>query len=176
MCTINIKEAIMQRHSVRTFLSKKITRTQINELIELGILAPSGSNIQSWRFIVVDDAMLINSIISISPGINGMPPCIIVLCSDKELAYRKGGIMGRDEMSVIDVSLAAENIMLAAVGMGLGSCLIKSFSDKLVAMLLNLPPNIYPEMMITLGYSANECKRPIRKSIDEVLSYNKWGA
>ena len=83
--------------------------------------------------------------------------------------------MGRDELSVMDISMAAENFMLAADGMGLGTCAIKSFSDVLVARYLKLPETVYPELIVSLGYPAREVTGPKRRPVGEITYYNCWG-
>ena len=39
-----------------------------------------------------------------SPGILGIPSALIVVCQDKELAYKKGGELGRDILSIMDAA------------------------------------------------------------------------
>lgn len=170
-----VEECIRSRRSVRAFLPKKPPVEQVEELLRLAVMAPSGSNIQPWRFVVVSDDAVIRTLKAVSPGINGDPAYLIVFCSDKELAFEKGGLMGWDVLSVMDVSMAAENFMLAADGMGLGTCAIKSFPDILVARYLKLPETIYPELIVSLGYPAREFTGPKRTPIEEITYYNSWG-
>lgn len=170
-----VEECIRSRRSIRAFLPEKPPLEQVEELLRLAVMAPSGSNIQSWRFVVVTDDAIIRTLKAVSPGINGDPAYLIVFCSDKELAFEKGGPMGWGELSVMDVSMAAENFMLAANGMGLGTCAIKSFPDILIANYLKLPETIYPELIVSLGYPAQEVTGPKRIPIEEITYYNCWG-
>ena len=170
-----IEECIRSRRSIRAFRPEKPPIEQVEALLRLAVMAPSGSNIQPWRFVVVTEEAIIRMLKAVSPGINGEPAYLIVFCSDKELAFEKGGPMGRDELSVMDVSMAAENFMLAANGRGLGTCAIKSFPDILIARYLNLPEKIYPELIVSLGYPAQEVTGPERIPIEEITYYNGWG-
>jgi nitroreductase len=52
---LTVGEAIRQRRSVRSFLDKPVPREMIDEIVEAARLAPSGSNRQPWRFLVVTD-------------------------------------------------------------------------------------------------------------------------
>lgn len=52
---LTVKEAIQQRRSIRKFLDKPVSAEMINEILEAARLAPSASNRQPWRFIVVTD-------------------------------------------------------------------------------------------------------------------------
>jgi nitroreductase len=48
-----VEEAIKKRRSIRKYLDKPVSKNQINKIIEAGTYAPSGKNIQSWRFTVL---------------------------------------------------------------------------------------------------------------------------
>jgi nitroreductase len=52
---LTVREAIQQRRSIRKFLDKPVPREMIDEILEAARLAPSGSNRQPWRFLVVTD-------------------------------------------------------------------------------------------------------------------------
>lgn len=170
-----VEECIFTRRSIRSFTDQRPSFTAVKQLVKCASMAPSGSNIQPWEFIFVDDGEMLKTIKNFAPGINGNPPCVFILCSDKKRAYEKGGELGRDQMAVMDISMAAENLMLAANAMGLGSCPVKSFSSALITRILKLPEHISPELIITLGYPDRDHKAPKRRPVEEILYYNKWG-
>ena len=167
-------ECINKRRSIRKYTAEPVESADILMLIKSGIMAPSGSNIQPWKFVVVDDPHILKMIISVSPGINGKPPCLLVLCSDQELAMRKGGKLGREYLALMDVCMAAENIMLVATDIGLGTCAVKSFEASLVQRILNLPEFIQPELIISIGYSNENVAAPKRRPLEEVVFHNTW--
>lgn len=163
------------RRSVRKFEDRPLDRAVIRNLVRYGCMAPSGSNIQPWQFVVVDDPELVQELVRFAPGIGHCPPCILVLCVDRQRALEKGGVMGRDQLSLFDIAMAAENIMLSAVDQELGACAVRSFSSTIMQKLLKLPEYIRPELMITLGYPAGESKTPPKRPLEELLYYNGWG-
>ena len=110
-----------------------------------------------------------------SPGIGKVPPCIIILCADRCRALEKGGVMGRDQLSLIDISMAAENIILSAVDHGLGTCAVRSFPAMILQKILKLPEHIMPELLITLGYPDRIEKMPPKRPLNELLYFNGWG-
>ncbi|MBK5252709.1 MAG: nitroreductase family protein [Peptostreptococcaceae bacterium] len=171
---ITIEECIFTRRSIRSFTDQKPPFTAVKQLVKCASMAPSGSNIQSWEFIFVDDKEILETIRNFAPGINGKPPCILILCSDKKRAYEKGGTLVRDQIAAMDISMAAENLMLAANAMGLGTCAVKSFNSPLIAKILKLPEHIFPELIIALGYSDRSCTAPKRRPVEEILHHNKW--
>jgi len=109
----------------------------------------------------------------VSPGILGIPSALIVVCQDKELAYKKGGELGRDILSIMDVAMASQNIMLQAYDEKIGSCPVLSFHKKGVQVLLSLPERIVPELIISLGYPAGSPNPPKRK-FGEVCFFEEY--
>jgi len=81
-------------------------------------------------FIIVTDSDWIQKIKAVSPGILGSPSALVVVCQDKDLAYKKGGALGRDVSSIMDVAMASQNIMLQAYDEKIGSCPVLSFYKK----------------------------------------------
>lgn len=170
-----LMDIIKTRRSCRKFTDSPVSDETIMELLEGARWAPSGSNIQPWYFGVVKEERLLKKIITLSPGINGNPQAIIALCADKKRAYERGGELGRDYLSVADISMASQNIMLLATEKGLGTCVIKSFNSGSVARLLKLPENVVPELLITVGYPAAEPVKGKRRPLDEVVFREQWG-
>jgi nitroreductase len=58
---MEVFEAIKTRRTIRTF-TKKATEEQVRKLLLAGVLAPSGSNVQPWEFIIIDDPKIIEQI------------------------------------------------------------------------------------------------------------------
>ena len=167
-------EIMKNRRSVRAFSTEPISRDDVMELLEGAILAPSGSNIQPWFFGIIDDLKQLERIFSFSPGLGGKPPCIIVVCSDRKLAYEKGNKLGCDEMAIMDISMASENIILLATERGWGTCAVKSFNSAAVKQILNLPEHISPDLIITLGHPKKQHKGPPKKQLKDVVFCNHW--
>ena len=168
-------EAIYGRRSVRRFLDRDVEDEKIVKILDAARWAPSGGNIQPWRFIVVKDKKLVKAIKAFSPGMFGEPPVVIVVCSDREEAYRKGGEQGRNYMSIVDCALAVENMVLAAYALGLGSCIIKSFNAEAIREILDIPEHVVPELLVSIGYSAEKPVPPPRKELKDIVFLNRYG-
>ena len=170
-------EVLKSRRSIRKFKENPVSREVLLELVEQAALAPSASNLQAWRFCIIDDPALVRKVDMFSPGISGKPPVIIAICSDYGYAAQKtSGTNYKAYGCIMDASMAAENLMLAAVEKGLGTCAIKSYNDAAVRKLLNLPETIHLELRITIGYPDADPKMPIRKGLDEIAFFNTWEA
>ena len=171
---MNVLDAIRERHSIRSFTDETVSRETLRDLTECAVLAPTASNVQCWKFIAVTDPDFVRKITLFSPGLSGKPPVILALCTDQSIAESRLGETNSRELATIDVSLAAENIMLRAVEQGLGTCAIKSFNEEAVRAILGLPSHIRLEYLLALGYPAGPGKSPARKAIEEVLYYDTY--
>ncbi len=172
---MDIIELIKTRRSVRSFSEETVSEEALRKLVDAGCWAPTASNMQAWQFVIVRDKDRMKKLQRFSPGLFVMPSAFIVICVDKDLAYKKCGEMGRDILSLADVSMAAQNIMLTAHSMGLGTCVLRSFDPKAYQILLELPPSIVPELMVTVGYPKVVPKAPGRRPLEEVLHFERWG-
>ena len=172
---MEFKEVLMKRRSIRKFTEKPVERELLLELVEKASMAPSASNLQAWRFCIVDDPELVRKVDMFSPGLSGKPPVIIAICSDYGYAESKtAGSNYKVYGCIMDASMAAENLMLAAADAGLGTCAIKSYNDAAVRKLLKLPETMHLEILISIGYPEVEPKMPKRKTIDEIVFFNSW--
>lgn len=64
-------------------------------------------------------------------------------------------------------------MLLSAHALGLGSCVIKSFSTSAIKKILKLPDHVEPELLVSIGYPAEEPKPPARKQLSEVAYINR---
>lgn len=172
---MDFNEVVKKRRSIRSFTDQPVDRELLLALVEKASLAPSASNLQAWRFCIVDDPALVRKVDMFSPGLSGRPPVIIAVCSDYGYAEAKAsGSNYKTYGCIMDASMAAENLMLAAVEAGLGTCAIKSYNDAAVRKLLKLPEHLHLELLISVGYPAHEPKMPKRKEYDEIVFFNGW--
>jgi len=151
---MDLNEAIVGRRSIRRFTEESVSLDQLAKLVQAGTWAPTAGNVQSWRFVIVDDNRVLRQLNAVSPGMLGMPTALIAICQDKDVAFKRGSVLGRDVGSVMDAAMAAQNIMLAAFASGLGTCAVLSFHKSAVRRFLDLPEHVQPELLITVGVPA----------------------
>ena len=160
---MDIWTAIKNRRSIRNFTADPLEEKELRNLIlKAGIWAPSGGNAQAWRFIVITGLKILNKLKLVSPGLLGAPQAIIVVCQDLVCALEKGGELGVKTLSLMDTAMAAQNIMLAAYAVGLGTCPIASFHPEAVQRIMGLPVHIYPQLLISVGFSRENPPTPRR--------------
>lgn len=169
---VELEKAIMERRSVRTFQDKPVEKDKIEQLCTAAIWAPTGGNSQPWIFIPIRDAKTVKLIKAVSPGLLGLPPACIVILSNREYNIKKMGQIG-ETLAEMDCCFAAQNILLMAHDLGLGSCVIRSFNVKAVREIVKAPEGLLPELLIICGYPAAEPPAPPRKT--EVIHWEYYG-
>ena len=120
-------ETIMARRSIRKYKQVPVGRDTLDVILECGINAPNGQNKQSWEVRVVDSPELMAEMQeAIAKGHPDIPPQFAKGC------FRDAPVMvfiARDpsyDFSAYDCGLLAENIMLSAWSMGVGSICLGS--------------------------------------------------
>jgi nitroreductase len=130
-------DVIQERRSVRTFDSTvKISRQEMTEILELATLAPSSSNLQPWRFLIIDKPELKKKLLPISFNQQQVveASAVIAVLGDVK-SYKK-----------------AEKIYGQAVEAGfMPADTAKSFIERTVGMYSNLQPEVARQIVYTDG-------------------------
>ncbi|MCL0058568.1 nitroreductase family protein [Dehalococcoidia bacterium] len=179
---MDLMQAVKNRRSVRKLRSEPVSNDLLDTVLEAGRWAPSWANTQCWKFVVVQDPLMRGKVAeTISPGNPGTDalknaPVIIAICGELERAgYKKGVSMtDKGDWYMFDTALAAQNMMLAAYSLGLGTVAIGSFDASKAADLLELPSNARVVLLLPLGYPAEEPTAPRRKELTEIVSYDRY--
>ncbi len=74
----------------------------------------------------------------------------------------------------IDTAIAVDHMTLQAVEEGLGTCWIGAFDEENVKELLNIPHDIRVVALLPLGYPSTIPKPTPRKSLNEIVMWEKW--
>jgi len=162
-----VLEVIKTRRSIRKFRDDPVSCEVVMLLLESIQWAPSGSNCQPWVVIVIRNKGNIQNIKLFSPGLQGNPALLLVLCNDKSV---------KSTTATLDIAMAAENVLLTAADHGMGSCVVRGFNTGAIQHLLDLPSHVIPELIIALGYPAEpDIVPPTRRSIDEFVYWEGYG-
>jgi nitroreductase len=166
-------ELIKSRRVVRGLTDQPIEHEQLEQILDAGRWAPSGGNRRPYRFVVIQDPTTLRLIRMVSPGMFQRPTALIVVCVDWQTV--KLNRMPTDYRTIyLDIGTAAENMLLAAHALDLGSGPVTSFSKEAARVLLNLPERFAPIMFICLGHPAPPeypSVRPRKKLTWEDLTY-----
>ncbi len=168
---MDVLEAIKGRRSIRKYTDQSVSKELIEILLDAARWAPTASNQQRWRFIVLTDHSTRELIRKCSPGIFVGPPVYVVICAEETA---NAGEWDR-KTYLADCSIAAQNMMLAAHALGLGSCVILSYSPTAIQEILDLPESVRPMLVVTLGHPAEDPEPPARRPLDEIAYEGEYG-
>ena len=120
-------EQIKNRRSTRNFMSKQIEESDLQEILECGLLAPSGMNEQGIHFTVIQQKDILDQLKKMvgRDFMYGAPTIIVVHC---DVSYR---------YAQNDGSVAIENMYIAANALGLGACWLNQLKDFYDTQQLN---------------------------------------
>ena len=177
-------DVMKQRKSVRNFLDKPVEREKIMTCLEAARIAPSASNSQPWKFIVVDEKSTKDKLCNAAFGgiymLNSFckkAPVIVAVISERaKFMTRIGGMFRGTEFSLIDIGIATEHLVLQAVDQGLGTCWIGWFDEGAVKKVLNIPSDKKVDILIALGYydPARINLEHNRDPLDKISSFNSY--
>lgn len=171
---MDLEKAITGRRAIRKYTAREVEEEKILAILEAGRWAPYG-NLRPWEAVLIKDKTILKKIWKVSPGGFGDASCAIVLCVDKHKASETAGLVGKDFCSIADPSFAAQNMLLTAYSLGLGSCPIISFAKQALKILLEIPDNVDPVYIVTMGYTDQVPSPPPRPALEEILFLDKYG-
>jgi nitroreductase len=163
-------EAILTRRSIRRYTGKKVSARVVEELLKAGMSAPSANNSQPWHFVVINDRQILDRIPAFHAYSSMLyfAPVAIAVCGDSKISVLYW---------VQDCSAATQNILLAAHTRGLGAVWLGIYpiEERVRALqkLLNLPEQIVPLSLISLGYPAAN-KPPENRFNPARVHQNRW--
>lgn len=159
-------DTLLHHRTVRHFLGDALPEHTIETLVAAAQSAPTSSNLQTWSVIAVESqarrdqlAQLVGQQKHLSAA-----PLVLVWLADLSRIERLGQAQGRDPaglhyldtflMAVIDATLAAQNAVVAAEAMGLGTCYIGGMRNQpeQVAQVLGTPRQVFPVFGLVVGH------------------------
>lgn len=169
---MDLFDVIARRRSVRSYEDRAVEDDKLAQVLEAARLAPSAGNRQEWRFVVVRDAELRRKLMEAARGQQfvGDAPVVIAACAPEH-----GHVMSCGHPSfLVDVSIALEHIALAARALGLGTCWVGAFEQRLVRDALGIPDSVEVVQLMALGYPTDWPDPKDRKDMDEIACYDRW--
>ncbi len=169
---MNIYEAIKIRRSVRAYQKKVVPEEALNRILEAARLAPSAKNRQEFKLIVVKDEQTRKKLVEVANNQQFVGEAPVVIAA---VGLTPGYNMRCDvPTDPVDVAIAIDHITLAAVEEGLGTCWIGSFFQDKARELLEIPSSYKVIELLTLGYPTDSPKPKSRKSLNEIVCYEKF--
>jgi len=163
---MDVMEVIRERYSCRTYRADPVPSQLLMDLVDAGRLAPSSRGAQPWEFVVITDASTLHEIAKLTD--HGKHIAQAAACI---------AVFGRtDHRAVVeDCAAATQNILLAATGMGLGSCWVAGHGKDhapVVAALLRAPEHLALISLVAVGLAGGSAPADrARRPLDEVLHW-----
>jgi nitroreductase len=127
------------------------------------------------HLVVIDDPGLVRTIRQVCPGFVNDAPMAIAICTDLVAAERVGGRAAIEEVGRIDAGTAAAHLTLAAPALGLGACIVTSWTAGALRAVLDLPETVRPEILVAVGIPAR-VPSPAFKAPPQMVHHNRFGA
>lgn len=154
----SIYDVIAGRRMIRRFRPEPVPMELLERLVNVGRLAPSAANLQPLEFIVVDETGLKAEVFPClkwaayiapagDPGPGEEPAAYIVTLANTKV---------REKMFEYDIGAAMENMILAALAEGVGSCWLLSIDREKLRAVLGVPEDYRVDSVLALGYPAEE--------------------
>jgi nitroreductase len=173
---VDIYEIIRTRRSVRKYRPDPIPQEVLTRVLGAARIAPSGSNRQPTRFIVIQDAETKGKLVPLCHDQAFIATAPVVICAvGRNINYDRGEWMG-DYAMIVDVAIAVDHFTLAARAEGLGTCWIGSFSNAKVKEFFRLPEDVDVVALTPLGYPDGDpfTDPEGRIPMDEFVMWESW--
>ncbi len=169
---MNINDALKKRRTIRKFKQEPLTKEQLQKYVDAARIAPSAANLQPLKYVAVYSREMTDKMFELvkwagylapdyNPKEGERPTGYIVVCADTTI--RKSGYD-------LDVGAAVENMILAALDDGVGSCWMGSIDRAKIAELLNIPEHMEISCLLALGYPA-ETPKEVGVNDDDIKYY-----
>jgi nitroreductase len=168
--------AIRTKRMVRQFEDRPLEPDHLLRIVDAGRHAASSRNTQRWHFIVIEDRAMLRRLADVGPSaghLAGAAAAVALVTPDAR-------VEGASLSIVWDAGLAAENMMLAAWELGVGSCPATVYDHDVARELLGFPSDRYCGYILSFGYPADpsDLTRPPkaggRRALDDVIRRDRW--
>ena len=171
-------EVVRKRHSYReSFIDAAVPRDDLVKIVEAGLLAPSGKNCQTTRFVIVDEPALTKQISAMHTSNKAFQQAkaYIMCVVDKEPEAIYEGF----SFEVEDCAAAVENMLLAITALGYASVWIDGWlrvEDRAakIGTLLGIPDDKYIRIVLPVGVPAVEKGQPAKMGFSERACFNRY--
>ena len=166
---MDVYTAIISRRTIRRFQKKPIKLDLLRRFVNAARLAPSAANLQPLEYFIVTEKEVCSKIFETigwaayitpkwTPSIEERPTVYIVILV-KDI---------NNKFYTRDVSLASENIVLAAEEESIGSCILYNIDRDKIQEILKIPKTLHVDSIIALGYKA---EHPVVEDLKDSVKY-----
>ena len=161
-------DQVLNRRSIRRFKDEPVSEQVINRILEAGRRAPTATNQQPWHFVVARDYTEKEA--CTFRGFNRFAteaPFVVVGL------YRKSEVI-IEKLSLMDVTIALQNMVVAGWVQGVGSCWMGAFEESKLRDTLSLPADARIVGAVAFGIPDENPSQPPKKPLSETVHFDKW--
>ena len=173
---LSVWEAVSTRRVVRRFADRPLDEAHLDRILQAGRRANSSKNQQRWAFIVCRDRDHLRQLAEVGPWaghLAGAAAAIALVTPDPSATSAPLSVM-------FDLGMAADEMILVAWELGIGSVPATVYQQDLARELLGYPADHHCEFLLSFGYPADpsELTRPLkaggRRPLDELVHEERW--
>jgi len=164
---------IFNRKSIRTYEDRPVEKEKIEKLLRAAMQAPSAANQQPWEFIVVENKDNLKKLALTSPyakPVEGSAVTFVLVANTEAFRVERAWQQ--------DMGASAENLLLEATHLGLGAVWLGVETAEscvtYVREMFNLPENIKPFALISVGYPKDQKNEPVDRYTEAKVHYENW--
>lgn len=170
-------ELAKKRYSSRSYKNIPVEDSKILKILEAARVSHSAMNKQPWHFIVVKNPEKLSRLKEVcTKEWFREAPVVIVACGDNQLGWVR--LIDNKNHTDSDLAIAITHISLQATELDLATCWVCQFDVGKASTMFDLPVNIKPFALITLGYPADEAEPDRhgykRKKIEEITHWEEF--
>lgn len=178
--TQNAIDIMLQHRSVRRFTDAAVGEEILDEIVNCGLRASNTGNMQLYSIIATQQEPLRSELCKLHFGQCSTAPLWLTICTDVNRYHHYCRVNRCDEpygnllwfiSALVDASLCAQNICVAAEAKGLGFCYLGTvnYNTRQIAELLQCPKGVVPVIAIAMGHPAEEPRESERLGMDAVF-------
>lgn len=182
-------EFLKKRTSLRRYEPKSISKEHLDLILEAAMRAPTGGNMMCYSIIVIEDPLKkeVLSHTCDEQSFIAKSPVVLIFAADYQKWFDYYRVNEVDKfcsengidffkpseasllLAVEDAAIAAQNAVIAAESLGIGSCYIGDIMEQYEKHkeILNLPDFVFPAVMLCLGYYPDEYEQAPRERFDK---------
>ena len=161
-------DQILSRRSIRKYKDEPVSEEVLNNILEAGRLAPSATNIQPWYFVIArsDKAKEACDFQGFNSWAKRASFIVVGFYRQSEVIMEK--------LSVMDVTIALQNMVVAGWVQGVGSCWMGAFNEIKLKDTLELPSDSIIVGAVAFGIPEVIPSQLPKKTINKIVHFEKW--
>lgn len=182
---MNTIDVMLRHRSIRKFTPEKVDAETLEEIVNCGLRASNTGNMQLYSVIATQEEPLRSELCQLHFGQCATAPLFLTICTDVARYHQYCRVNQCDEpygnllwfiSALVDASLFAQNLCLAAEAKGLGFCHLGTvnYNTEKIAELLKCPKGVVPVIAIAMGHPAEEGRLSERLGTDAVLHHETY--